>query len=141
MATPSSSLCLRAALKHKELEVVAINDLVGPDNLAYLFQYDSTHGTFEGSVEANENSLHINKKKILVFAEKDPLKLPWRDLKIDYVVESTRHFTKREGASLHLKSGAKRVLISAPAKENTIPTFVMGVNEDTYNPHTHTVIS
>lgn len=133
-------LVLRQASKRDDIEVVAINDLVPADNLAYLLKYDSTHGRFEGDVKAEEEALIVNGKKILVLSEKDPQNLPWKDLKIDYVVESTGLFTNVEGASKHLTAGAKRVIISAPAKGD-IPTFVMGVNEKQYDPAKDKIIS
>lgn len=132
-------LALRAALQ-KGIEVVAINDLVPSDNLAYLFKYDSTHGTFIGSVEASEHHLVVDGKKIHVYGEKDPEKLPWKDLKVDYVIESTGHFTHKEDAEKHLRAGAKRVVITAPAKGD-VSTFVMGVNHEKFNPEKDTVIS
>jgi glyceraldehyde 3-phosphate dehydrogenase len=133
-------LVCRIAALHKELNIVAINDLVSADNLAYLLKYDSTHGRYDAEVEAEENAIIVNGKRILVFSEKDPLHLPWKDLQIDYVVESTGHFTSYEGAAKHLTAGAKRVIISAPAKGD-IPTFVMGVNEQKYNPEKDHIIS
>ncbi len=134
-------LVLRNGLNDSNLEFVAVNDLVPPDNLAYLFKYDSTHGKFQGSVEHDDNHLIINGKKIRCFAEKDPEKLPWKDLGVDFVVESTGLFTSKEGASKHLLAGAKKVVISAPAKDKTVPTFVMGVNEQKYNPSTDHIVS
>jgi glyceraldehyde 3-phosphate dehydrogenase len=133
-------LVCRLALEHPELNVVAVNDIVPADNLAYLLKYDSTHGRFKKDIKAEENAIIVDGKKILVFAEKDPTKLPWKDLRIDYVVESTGHFTSLEEASKHLSAGAKRVVISAPAKGD-VPTFVLGVNEDKYNPEKDRVIS
>lgn len=133
-------LVCRLALQQEQLNVVAINDLVPADNLAYLFKYDSTHGRFEGEVAAEEQAMLINGKKIFVFSEKDPEKLPWKDLEIDYVVESTGFFTTLEGAEKHLRAGAKRVVISAPAK-GEIPTFVMGVNEHNYHPEKDCIVS
>src|SRR5947209_1849722 len=106
-------LVYRLACVHPELEIVAINDLVPADNLAYLLKYDSTHGRFDADIKAEQNALVVNGKKTAVFSEKDPEKLPWKDLKIDYVVESTGLFTTVEGASKHLAAGAKRVIISA----------------------------
>lgn len=133
-------LALRAALQQEDCEVVAINDLVPSDNLAYLFKYDSTHGTFDGSVKAYEDHITVAGKKVLVYGEKDPEKLPWKDLKVDYVIESTGHFTHKEDAEKHIKAGAKRVVITAPAKGD-VPTFVMGVNHEKFNPEKDTVIS
>lgn len=133
-------LVFRLASKRKDFNIVAINDLVPADNLAYLLKYDSTHGRFEADVRAEENTLIVDGKKTIVFCEKDPTKLPWRDLKIDYVLESTGLFTDPEGAAKHIAAGASRVLISAPAKGD-IPTFVMGVNENKYNPEKDTIVS
>ncbi len=125
-------LVLRNALK-KGMDVVAVNDLVPPDNLAYLFKYDSVHGTYPKAVSSGPNALLIDGKKVVVSAEKDPTKLPWKDLKVDYVVESTGRFTHLEDAKKHLEAGAKRVVISAPGKDE-IPTYVMGVNHLKYDP-------
>jgi glyceraldehyde 3-phosphate dehydrogenase len=133
-------LVCRLALTHPEINLVAVNDIVPADNLAYLLKYDSTHGRFDKEVKAEENALMVERKKILVFAEKDPINLPWKDLRIDYVVESTGLFTTVEGASKHLTAGAKRVIISAPAKGD-IPTFVMGVNENKYHPDKDHIVS
>jgi glyceraldehyde 3-phosphate dehydrogenase len=133
-------LVCRLALEHPELNLVAVNDLVPADNLAYLLKYDSTHGRFDKEVKAEDHAIVVNEKKILVFSEKDPANLPWKDLDIDYVVESTGLFTTVEGASRHLTAGAKRVIISAPAKGD-VPTFVMGVNEEKYNPKNDHIVS
>lgn len=134
-------LVCRLAIEHPELNIVAINDLVPAENLAYLLKYDSTHGRFEGDVKVEENNtLNVNGKKIKVLSEKDPQNLPWKDLKVDYVVESTGLFTSEEGASKHLTAGAKRVLITAPAK-GEIPTIVLGVNQQIYNPEKDKIIS
>jgi glyceraldehyde 3-phosphate dehydrogenase len=133
-------LVCRLASQNKELNIVAINDLVPADNLAYLLKYDSTHGRFDGEVKAEENAIIINGKRTLVFSEKYPENLPWKDLRIDYVVESTGHFTSPELAGKHLTAGAKRVVISAPAKGD-IPTFVMGVNEQKYHPEKDHILS
>ncbi|MCE9498973.1 MAG: type I glyceraldehyde-3-phosphate dehydrogenase [Leptospira sp.] len=134
-------LVLRVGVNDPNLEFVAINDLVTPDNLAYLFKYDSTHGKFKGTVEHDENNLIINGKKVKCFAEKEPEKLPWKDLGVEYVIESTGRFTDMEGASKHLKAGAKKVIISAPAKDKSIPTFVLGVNEGKYNHSSDHIVS
>lgn len=133
-------LVCRIAAEHKGIEIVAVNDLVPADNLAYLLEYDSTHGRFPGEVSAEDNAIIVNGKKILVLNERDPEKLPWKKLGIDYVVESCGLFTSQEDAAKHLKAGAKRVIISAPAKGD-IPTLVMGVNEDKYNPAKDTIVS
>lgn len=129
-----------AANSNGMMHVVAINDVVPADNLAYLLKYDSTHGTFDGSVVAEDNALVVNGKKTIVLSERDPAKLPWGELNIDYVVESTGLFTTVDTAEKHLQAGAKRVLISAPAKGD-IPTFVMGVNHQNFNPKTDTIVS
>ncbi|MDE3045830.1 MAG: type I glyceraldehyde-3-phosphate dehydrogenase [Verrucomicrobiota bacterium] len=133
-------LVLRNALKNPALQVVAVNDLVPPDNLAYLLKYDTVHGRFSKSVEVSGNSLVVDGRSIDVCAEKDPSKLPWKAHKVDYVVESTGRFTHLEDAKKHLEAGAKRVLISAPAKDG-VPTYVMGVNHTQYNPAVDTVLS
>ncbi|MBE7411274.1 MAG: type I glyceraldehyde-3-phosphate dehydrogenase [Leptospiraceae bacterium] len=134
-------LVLRTGVMDPDLEFVAINDLVPPDNLAYLFKYDSTHGTFQGTVSHDADHIIINGKKIRCLAEKEPEKLPWKEMGVDYVIESTGRFTDREGASKHLKAGAKKVIISAPAKDKDIPTFVLGVNEEKYNPSVDNIVS
>lgn len=133
-------LVMRLLLSHEEIEVIAINDIVPADNLAYLFKYDSTHGTYAREVYAKEDLLFVDGKKIKAFAEKDPLKLPWKELNIDFVIESTGLFTTSELAGRHLEAGAKKVIISAPAKEG-VPTFVMGVNQNTYQPEKDRVVS
>ena len=107
-------MVLREANKNPNVELVAINDLVPSDNLAYLLKYDSTQGRFNGEVLAGQNSIEINGKKIECLSEKNPSDLPWSDLKIDYVIESTGLFTASERAAEHLKAGAKKVVISAP---------------------------
>ncbi len=133
-------LIFRLAAKSKDIRIVAINDLVPADNLAYLLKYDSTHGIFEDHVEAKDDLLVVDGKEVKVYSERDPERLPWKDLNIDYVVESTGHFTTLELSSKHLDAGAKRVLITAPAKTG-VPTFVMGVNQEKYNPETDKIIS
>jgi glyceraldehyde 3-phosphate dehydrogenase len=133
-------LVLRLALQRKDLEVVAINDLVTPDNLAYLFRHDTTHGRYKGVVTSDENSITIDGKKILILSERDPLNLPWKKLGVEYVIESSGHFTNEEDAKKHITAGARRVIISAPGK-GKIPTFVMGVNADKFNPETDFVVS
>lgn len=132
-------LVLRTALERRDLEIVAVNDLVPPDNLAYLFKYDTVHKTYPKSVTSDAGHLIIDGKKIIVSAEKDPSKLPWKQNGVDYVVESTGRFTHLEDAKKHLEAGAKRVLISAPGKDD-VPTYVMGVNHTHYNPKTDFVI-
>ncbi|MBI2054026.1 MAG: type I glyceraldehyde-3-phosphate dehydrogenase [Candidatus Staskawiczbacteria bacterium] len=119
--------------KHPLLEVVAINDLTDNKTLAHLLKYDSVYGILDKKVSFSENSILIDGKDFQVLAEKDPLKLPWKKLKADIVLECTGVFTDGEGARKHLKAGAKKVIISAPCKEKTTPGFVLGVNEDKYN--------
>lgn len=123
-----------------EIDVVAINDLTDAKTLAHLLKYDSIYGKFKGEVEVKENSLVVNGKEIKVYAEKDPANLPWGDLGVDIVLESTGLFTKKEKAELHRKAGAKKVIISAPATDEDI-TIVLGVNEDKYDPAKHHIIS
>jgi glyceraldehyde 3-phosphate dehydrogenase len=136
-------------LHGNELEVVGINDLFDVKTNAHLFKYDSTYGKYPGTVEIDGNDLVVDGKKIKVFAEKDPGKLPWKDLGVDIVIESTGIFTDaigepekgKPGANVHITSGgAKKVIISAPAKNEDI-TIVLGVNEDKYDPKTHHVLS
>ena len=123
-----------------EIEVVAINDLTDARTLAHLLKYDSVHGKFEEEVGAEGDELLIGGKRIKVYAEPDPEQLPWKELEVDVVLESTGRFRDREGASKHLKAGAKRVVISAPAKEPDA-TFVMGVNHRDYDPEKHRIVS
>jgi glyceraldehyde 3-phosphate dehydrogenase len=134
-------LVLRSGITDPNFEFVAVNDLVTPDNLAYLFKYDSTHGRFKGTVEHDDKNIIINGRKIACYSEKEPEKLPWKELGVDYVVESTGRFTDKEGAGKHLQAGAKKVVISAPAKDTSVPTYVMGVNENKYNPATDQIVS
>lgn len=130
----------RAALNHPELEIVAVNDLTDSKMLAHLLKYDSVHGKLDATVEATEEGMLVNGKLVKVTAERDPGSLPWKELNVDIVIESTGRFTKREDAAKHLSAGAKKVIISAPAKEEDI-TIVMGVNEEKYDPANHHVIS
>jgi glyceraldehyde 3-phosphate dehydrogenase len=123
----------RIAMQRKNLELVAINDLVPADNLAYLFKHDTVHRTYPGTVTSDGNNLIIDGRKIVLSAEKDPAQLPWKQNGVDYVVESTGRFTHLDDAKKHLTAGAKRVLISAPGKDN-MPTYVMGVNHTHYDP-------
>ena len=122
-------LTFRYLIQNKDVEVVAINDLTDNPTLAHLLKYDSTQGTFNGTVSADESYIHVNGKAIHALAEKDPTKLPWKDLNIDLVLECTGRFTDEEKAALHLQAGAKKVIISAPAK-GKVPTIVLGVNDD-----------
>ncbi|MCF6094265.1 ArsJ-associated glyceraldehyde-3-phosphate dehydrogenase [Microaerobacter geothermalis] len=130
----------RAAINSSELEIVAVNDLTDAKMLAHLLKYDSVHGTFNAEVKSGENEIIVNGKSVKVLAERDPSQLPWKQMGIDIVVESTGRFTKREDASKHLQAGAKKVIISAPATNEDI-TIVMGVNEDRYDPESHHIIS
>jgi len=129
-------MVLKAGLDDPKITWVAINDLTDNKTLAHLFKYDSSQGRFNGTVEARDGELVVNRKSIKVIAEKDPTKLPWKELKIDVVVESTGFFTTRKGAAQHLTAGAKKVLVSAPCKcdpgEEPVHTLVMGVNDDKY---------
>ena len=120
---------LKAALTHEDLQVVAINDLTDTKTLAHLLRHDTVYGPFEGEVVAQEKALVVNGTSIRVTAEKDPTLLPWKELNVDVVLECTGRFTNLEGASAHIKAGAKRVIISAPAKGEGVPTHVLGVNQ------------
>ncbi len=122
-------LTFRALLQKEGVEVVAINDLTEPKTLAHLLKYDSAHGRFDGTVEVAEGALVVNGKSIKITAEREPANLPWGELGVDLVLESTGRFVDRDGASGHLKAGAKKVVISAPAKGD-IKTVVLGVNDD-----------
>jgi len=137
-------LFFRATLKDEEFnekfQVVAINDLTDAKTLAYLLKYDSVHGVLNVDVDWKDNSLFVNEREITIFSETDPVNLPWKSLDIDFVLESTGRFRDRENASKHLKAGAKKVVISAPAKEPDV-TLVLGVNENVYNPEKHNIIS
>jgi len=134
-------LVARAGAGDPAIELVAVNDLVPGDALAYLFRHDTVHGRFRGDVTGTESELVVNGKKTRCLSEKDPANLPWKDLKVDIVVESTGLFTKRADCEKHLNAGAKRVVISAPAKDKDVPTFVLGVNEERYNPAKDRVVS
>ncbi|MDP3091562.1 MAG: type I glyceraldehyde-3-phosphate dehydrogenase [Nitrospira sp.] len=131
---------LRASLGDPALEFVAINDLTDAKTLAYLLKYDSVHGTLGVSVEAKGDQIIVDGKPIKVLAIKDPKELPWKELNVDVVIESTGRFTDREGAGKHLAAGAKQVIISAPATDPDV-TIVLGVNDSTFDPKTHHIIS
>jgi glyceraldehyde 3-phosphate dehydrogenase len=131
---------LRAALDDASVEIVAINDLVPPATNAHLLRYDSTQGVLSVPVSVGDNALHVGDRTIKVFAERDPAALPWGELDIDVVIESTGIFTSRDAAAKHLTAGAKRVIISAPSSDADA-TFVMGVNENTFNADTDLIIS
>ncbi len=124
----------------RELEVAAINDLTDTATNAHLLKWDSTYGPYPGSVAASDDAITVNNHKVKVFSEKDPASIPWRDCEVDIVIESTGLFTNAAKASAHLKGGAKKVLISAPAKGEDV-TIVLGVNEAKYDPKKHTIIS
>jgi glyceraldehyde 3-phosphate dehydrogenase len=121
-------LVFRAGEKRPEMEIVAINDLMDAKTNAHLLKYDSIHGTYERDVKAGDGYIDVGGRTIKVFAEKDPAKLPWGDLGVDIVIESTGVFRSKEKASAHLAGGAKKVVITAPGKNEDI-TIVMGVNE------------
>lgn len=121
---------LKILLERRDAQVVAINDITDANTLAHLLKHDSSYGAYDKKVSAKENSLVINSREIPVFAEKDPAKLPWADLGVDVVIESTGFFTKPEDARAHIKAGAKKVVISAPAKGEGAKTVVLGVNEE-----------
>ncbi len=131
---------LRNALLKPEIEVVAINDITDNKTLAHLFKYDSIHRGFNGSIEIVEEGIVINGQLIKTFSEKDPSALPWAELNIDVVIESTGKFLSREKANLHLSAGAKKVILSAPPNDKDIPTIVIGVN-DYILKENHTIIS
>lgn len=131
---------LRQSTGYKELEVVAINDLTDSKTLAHLLKYDSVHGIFNADVKATDNGITVNGKEIKILAVKDPEKLPWKDLGVDVVLESTGLFTDKASASKHITAGAKWVIISAPAKDPDV-TVCMGVNEETLDPSKHKIIS
>jgi glyceraldehyde 3-phosphate dehydrogenase len=131
---------VRAALGRKDVEFVAVNDLTDTKTLAHLFKYDSVHRTYQGDVSAGDGSITVDGDEIRVFAEKDPAALPWKELGVDLVLESTGRFTSADGARKHIAAGAKKVIISAPAKGEDI-TIVLGVNEDKYDASKDTIIS
>ena len=133
-------LAFRSALEYDQVEIVGLNDLADTASLAHLLKYDSTHGTLPNDVSHTDNAIVVDGKEIPVCMEKDPAQLPWGDIGADYVIESTGLFTAREKAAAHLKAGAKRVIISAPSKDADA-MFVMGVNENTYDPSKHQVVS
>jgi len=130
----------RAAHNNPEVEIVAVNDLTDVKTLVHMLKYDTTHGRFAGKVEAADGGILVDGKFVKVFAERDPGNLAWGSVGAEIVIESTGIFTAKEKAELHLKGGAKKVIISAPASNEDI-TIVMGVNEDKYDPAAHTIIS
>lgn len=133
-------LVTRAAISDPDIEIVAVNDLAEAQVLKHLFKYDSVHGIYRGEIEENDGNLVVDGKVVKVLSEKDPASLPWKDLQVEVVIESTGLFTKRDGAAKHLEAGASKVIISAPATDPDI-TVVMGVNEDAIDKKKHTILS
>ena len=133
-------LVFREALKHDEIEVVAVNDLTDAGQLAHLVKYDSVHGVYEGEVKAEADAFIVDGKRVRVLSERNPLDLPWGELGVDVVLECTGIFRSLEEVSMHVKAGAKKAILSAPAK-GEMPTFVMGVNHEQYDPATMDVMS
>ncbi|MBW2334914.1 MAG: type I glyceraldehyde-3-phosphate dehydrogenase [Deltaproteobacteria bacterium] len=133
-------MVLRAAYTRNDIEFLALNDLTDPTTLAHLLKYDSVHGILKADIEVEENAIVVNGKRIQIISEKDPGKLPWKDLGVDIVFESTGLFRDRSQASKHLDAGAKKVIISAPAPDPDI-TLVIGVNHEQYDPNNHSIIS
>ncbi len=135
-------LVFRAAMDNPNIEIVGINDLVPPDNLAYLLKYDTTHGRFAGTVQAKEDGFVVNGKHVPTYSVRNPAELPWGKTGVDYVIESTGLFTDYAGAEGHLKAGAKRVIISAPTKDpEKVKTLLVGVNHTKFDPATDKIIS
>ncbi|USR93086.1 type I glyceraldehyde-3-phosphate dehydrogenase [Phormidium yuhuli AB48] len=135
-------LVFRAGLANPDIEFCGINDLVPPQSLAYLLKYDSTHGRFQGTVEAKPDGIVVDGQFIPCTSERDPAQLPWAKYGAEYVIESTGLFTTYDKASKHLEAGAKRVVISAPTKDpEKVKTLVMGVNDDEYDPSQHPIVS
>lgn len=133
-------LCYRALLKHSDVELVAINDLSDIPTLAHLLKYDTAHRSFPGTVACNNSALSVNGKEIKAFMIKDPSQLPWNELGVDLVLECTGVNLSRDSAELHLKAGARKVILSAPPKDPSIPTYVVGVNDEKLDP-AHQIIS
>lgn len=130
----------RAAADNNDITFVAVNDLTDPNTLAHLLKYDSVHGTFPGEVKAEGDSIYVDGKQLRVLSERDPAQLPWKDLEVDVVIESTGLFTHSDKAGAHLQAGAKKVVISAPGKGDVL-TVVLGVNEGDYDASKHNIIS
>jgi len=133
-------LVYRAGFQSQDVEFVAINDLADAKTLAHLLKYDSVHGTMDAQIKALDKAIVVDGKEIKTFTEREPEKLPWKDLGVDVVLESTGKFTDRAGAEKHLKAGAQKVVVSAPAKNPDV-TFVLGVNEEVYDKNKHNIIS
>ena len=135
-------LVFRAGLSNPDIEFVCINDLVPADAIAYLLKYDSTHGRFQGNVEAVDSGIVVNDKHIPCISVRNPEELPWKEYNVDYVVECTGLFTTHEGASKHLTAGARRVVISAPTKDpDKVKTLLVGVNHNSFDPATDAIVS
>ncbi|MGF1566779.1 MAG: type I glyceraldehyde-3-phosphate dehydrogenase [Nodosilinea sp.] len=135
-------LVFRGGIKNPNIEFVGINDLVPPANLAYLLKFDSTHGRFDGTVEAVEDGIIVDGKKVPCMSMRNPTELPWKDLGVDYVVESTGLFTTFDTAHQHIDAGAKRVILSAPTKDpEKVHTLVVGVNHETFDPASDIIVS
>ena len=134
-------MVFRAGWNDKDVEFVAVNDLTSPENLAYLLKYDSVHSLFRAEIGHDDSGIVVDGKRIPVYAVKDPAELPWKDLDVDVVIESTGLFLTKELAGKHLQAGAKKVLLSAPAKDKDIPTFVKGVNEHDYDKASMHIVS
>jgi glyceraldehyde 3-phosphate dehydrogenase len=131
---------MRATMAHEDIDFVAVNDLTNAATLAHLLKYDSVIGNLDGEVSVTADGISVNGDAFKVFAQKDPAQLPWKDLGVDVVFESTGIFTSREGAAKHLEAGAKKVIVTAPAKSPDV-TVVLGVNDDLYDPAKHQIIS
>lgn len=134
-------LVFREAMKREDVQVVAINDLTDAKMLAHLLKYDSVHGIYDLDVEAEKDAIIVNGEKITVYEEKDPVNIPWKAHDVDIVIESTGVFRTKEGLEKHIEAGAKRAILSAPAKGDGVPMFVMGVNNETYDPEKDVVVS
>ncbi|WP_424244820.1 glyceraldehyde 3-phosphate dehydrogenase [Elusimicrobium posterum] len=132
-------LILRSGIDNPEIEFVAVNDLGDAATMAHLFKHDSNFGTFDGEVKAQDGYLIIKGKKIRITSEKDPANLPWKDLGVDFVFESTGRFTDADKAALHIKAGAKDVMVTAPAKGDNAQTLCMGINNEAYDPGKHII--
>ena len=122
-------MVFRQAIMQEDLNIVAINASYPAETLAHLIKYDTNHGTFDGTVEAEENALIVNGKHVAIVSERDPLKLPWKEMGVDIVIEATGKFNDREKAAMHLEAGAKKVILTAPGKNEDI-TIVLGVNDE-----------
>lgn len=133
-------MVFRQAILQNDINVVAINATYPPETLAHMIKYDTNHGTFSADIIVEENALIVNGKRVRLVADRDPLKLPWKEMNIDIVIEATGKFNERERAALHLQAGAKKVILTAPGKNEDV-TIVMGVNDDQLNIENHDVIS